>query len=528
MPQFTTTGILSPMHTAAAAVAVKTPVDGASGAVPPSTKKTNVFGKLLSGGKKMLTAKRTPAKSADKIPAPQSSSRARGSLLPPGSAAEPSKAVPHMSPELPVPVRDPSSEAVDETANLGSASSSMGANDEVADPIDGTPAVTMEVSPIEPSELMKGAHFEARPDSPASTPGSFDTSLQVTLSSPVASSPEKPLLSSDAPAVQLTAADVLSGLQEAEEKSPASPRVVTEQRVLSSPSPAKQPQPAPSTAPPSIPEKADLATTMLSFQGGKPCSVSTTKSSVSVKGAVVLKPSSHAMKLEQIREKQKAANLQKDKERQEREADREQRIQAQKERAMKEKILQKQALKQKAEKNLEEYHGSSVLPSSDAHAHELGNENRVAPAPPQPSPRAPAVPAAPAAPAAKSSPAKPLQVVKGAALPTSTSTAAKISASIHKDVEVEAQQRADLAAKQAAADEYDSYCMSEPEEQEQDNSDEDEQRGKASKRVPSWANKESLRAALKQQAELKIDPDAIFFECNTCSLEEIFERTSKR
>jgi hypothetical protein len=102
-----------------------------------------------------------------------------------------------------------------------------------------------------------------------------------------------------------------------------------------------------------------------------------------------------------------------------------------------------------------------------------------------------------------------------------------IAAGLQKTAEEEAERRAKQAAAQAAADEYDSYCMSEPEEQEVDYSDEEEN-SKPAKRVPAWAAKENLRAALRNQAELKIDPDGIFFECNTCSLEDIFQRSSTR
>jgi hypothetical protein len=70
--------------------------------------------------------------------------------------------------------------------------------------------------------------------------------------------------------------------------------------------------------------------------------------------------------------------------------------------------------------------------------------------------------------------------------------------------------------------------MSEPEEQEKDEDDDEAQKKKSSKLVPLWASKEHLRAALQRQGTLKIDPDTIFFECNTCNLEEIFERSSKR
>jgi len=202
------------------------------------------------------------------------------------------------------------------------------------------------------------------------------------------------------------------------------------------------------------------------------------------------KPSSHALKLEQIREKQRLATLQKEKEIAEKRAEREKRIQEQKEKAMSEKLVQKQALKTSAEASAE---ATSATPI----------------AAPKPEASAPAPVAKPAAPAP-------------AAKPSALS-------SVERSAEAEAQRLvAQSAAARAAADEYDSYCMSEPEEQEDDHSDDETQRGKAAKRVPDWASKESLRAALKQQCEFKIDPDGIFFECNTCNLEEIFERTSKR
>ena len=99
---------------------------------------------------------------------------------------------------------------------------------------------------------------------------------------------------------------------------------------------------------------------------------------------------------------------------------------------------------------------------------------------------------------------------------------------MQRDAELEAQRRADEAAAQAKADEYDTYCMSEPEEQENDESDDETRAGRAKKRVPDWASRENLKGALKHQMELKIDPDGIFFECNTCDLEDIFERQSTR
>ena len=95
-----------------------------------------------------------------------------------------------------------------------------------------------------------------------------------------------------------------------------------------------------------------------------------------------------------------------------------------------------------------------------------------------------------------------------------------------------AQKKAAEEAREAArrAEEYDSYCMSEPEEQEQDDysDDEDAARARAGKYRPAWAERDAIRAALHAQCEEKVDPDTIFFECNTCNLEEIFQRQSSR
>ena len=89
-----------------------------------------------------------------------------------------------------------------------------------------------------------------------------------------------------------------------------------------------------------------------------------------------------------------------------------------------------------------------------------------------------------------------------------------------------AQQRAAEDAREAArrAEEIDSYCMSEPEEQEKDDysDDEDAANARAAKHVPIWAGRDAVRKALRVQADEKVDPDTIFFECNTCNLEEIF------
>ena len=66
--------------------------------------------------------------------------------------------------------------------------------------------------------------------------------------------------------------------------------------------------------------------------------------------------------------------------------------------------------------------------------------------------------------------------------------------------------------------------MSEPEEQENDVSDdEDSQNARARKRIPAWARKEAVIEALHRQATERLNPDTIFFECNTCDLKEIFK-----
>jgi hypothetical protein len=72
--------------------------------------------------------------------------------------------------------------------------------------------------------------------------------------------------------------------------------------------------------------------------------------------------------------------------------------------------------------------------------------------------------------------------------------------------------------------------MSEPEEQEKDDysDDEDAANARAAKHVPIWAGRDAVRKALRVQADEKVDPDTIFFECNTCNLEEIFQRQSTR
>ena len=77
----------------------------------------------------------------------------------------------------------------------------------------------------------------------------------------------------------------------------------------------------------------------------------------------------HALKLEQIREKQKADRLHKEKERQEREAERAQRMRAQMEKAEQERALQKQLLKEKAAKVLEDRNGTA--PQTTAAPEEL-------------------------------------------------------------------------------------------------------------------------------------------------------------
>lgn len=515
------TGVLSPMHDTTAAVQPsQTPRNDAGSAVPSSTKKTNVFGKLLSGGKKMLSTKRTPVKSAVKLPekvsAAQSASRPRGSLAPgDNSSGGRSTSVRHISPVSYEPSRDLRSEAVDNTTcNVG-----VPATFSPATLFDSAlvGAMTDDTSDCGAEPCGTGApldEFDREEQPSTSAPEDVDVNSVQPATSPHASAtaPESPVK----PTMQLTAADILSDVQAAGDlKLSTSAPVECNERPLETSSPPTAPVVSVSTtvpspvvlqkqassappkmsSPPKVNSSASCSGGALSAKQGGPA-----KPTISVKQQTALKPSSHAAKLEEIRQKQKAANLQKDRERQEREAEREQRIQAQKERAMKEKIIMKQALKQKAEKTLEGYHGGASAPTAPVLAPAtVSAVEKAAPSAPQP-----------------------LQAHPEA------SSSLEIPASVHLSAEVEAQQRADLAARQAAADEYDSYCMSEPEEQEQDYSDEDEQRGKAPKRVPSWANKDSLRAALKQQAELKIDPDAIFFECNTCSLEEIFERTSKR
>ena len=70
--------VLSPMHTSAGAnVDAAAPEEAPASAVKS---KSNVFGKLLSGGKKFLKTKRTPAKSATK-PTAKSASRPRNGSL---------------------------------------------------------------------------------------------------------------------------------------------------------------------------------------------------------------------------------------------------------------------------------------------------------------------------------------------------------------------------------------------------------------------------------------------------------------
>jgi hypothetical protein len=625
--------VLSPMHTSAGAnVDAAAPEEAPASAVKS---KSNVFGKLLSGGKKFLKTKRTPAKSATK-PTAKSASRPRNGSLStstssPKSAGS-SDAAP-MEPPSPTPfsiaaaVDDNEApvepeKVVDEVENVAAAAEAAPEPEPESEPVvetalEASPAEQQkeieetsapesqtqmeedqvqeeeEVVPQQPEEApavtvtataeqTAPPSPEAPPEAPAS-PNMMESSMME--------SPQKPTLDSvvrmsTAPS---TAADILAAAQSTYTepapvtspthddmemsvmmspvaasslpppkapspvaKAPRAPPVVEAPAPAQAPTPATAnctaaPAPAVGHAAPTKPVSAaqqqqqavaSAAAAAVAAKSSKPSSAFafsgpglTSKSSSSAAPAdkkipanMSTKPTSHALKLEQIREKQRLATLQKEKEMAEKQAERDKRIQEQKERAISEKLALKQSAKAPAEAPRSD---KSPVPSSSS----------AAPAT-VPKPTAPAVAAKPAAsvltpkstnvpaptPAAAPKPAVPATVPASAAM-TKTSELSKME----RNAEEEAQRLvAQSAAARAAAEEYDSYCMSEPEEQEEDNSDDEAQRGKAAKRVPAWATKENLRAALQQQCERKIDPDGIFYECNTCILEDIFERTSKR
>ncbi len=77
----------------------------------------------------------------------------------------------------------------------------------------------------------------------------------------------------------------------------------------------------------------------------------------------------------------------------------------------------------------------------------------------------------------------------------------------------------------------DNYAMSDREGSSDEDEEEDEEGGgAASKRVPDWARGPALEAAIHAQyaGGASFDPDALFPEVTTCSLEEIFRAAKRR
>jgi hypothetical protein len=573
---------VSPMHSVFASVAtvlVENSCDKSKPFVFFSASKTNVFGKLLREGKKLLKAKQTPVKatvaSATEIVAEAVGQDASGPAHVQVCAVHEDAAFGAIQkmPQLDIPLGIIHSTAFAEAAvstsdrheavsdqvhtSVKNEASKL-ASDHYSDTNTSGFASTVEICQTE-SVGSDGASCSA-----SSPPCATDiagvlressTQPQTPLASPVRSMIKSPLQMS--PLSDMETSPAKMALTE-NTSAMLSREIVEVSRVsLNTPATSNQTESYVASTP---------HPNTFQQQGDDPGAAVAKKTSVPVDPKASLKPAPHALKLEQIREKQKAAKLQKEKERLDKDAEREARIQAQKEKAEREKLLQKQALKEKAKKNLEEYEGRAApdelpiqrpqvcehQPETEPESTELNGSSEIqgsdstgyageraqiieeplkisdvsllvhVPTQVQPTPLASA-----AALAAELS-EEPLSAQPLAFQDEAT----KITNNLKQKVEEEAQRRAEEAAAvavaQAAAEDYDSYCMSEPEEQEAENSEEEDQKGKPPKRVPAWANRENLKPALKQQAELKIDPDGIFFECNTCNLEDIFERSSKR
>jgi len=75
--------------------------------------------------------------------------------------------------------------------------------------------------------------------------------------------------------------------------------------------------------------------------------------------------------------------------------------------------------------------------------------------------------------------------------------------------------------------EEESYVMSDHDEDSDDS--EGERRRRATKKIPSWARGENLIPALEIQfsADYPIDPDELFYEVETCDLDDIFPERKK-
>lgn len=73
----------------------------------------------------------------------------------------------------------------------------------------------------------------------------------------------------------------------------------------------------------------------------------------------------------------------------------------------------------------------------------------------------------------------------------------------------------------------DTYEISDREDSDTDDSDSESENEKAKKKIPSWAQKANLYSALEEQyngriGSVKVDPDDIFREVQSCDLEAIF------
>mmetsp|Transcript_44120 Transcript_44120/g.81550 ORF Transcript_44120/g.81550 Transcript_44120/m.81550 type:complete len:879 (-) Transcript_44120:162-2798(-) len=643
--------ILSPMHAVPGGSAVSTPISED----PTAKKKGNVFGKFLSGGKKMLKTKLTPAKSATKQAksksAVKSATRARGSLGPSSSdstlSSSSSSSLGHR--EI-VPDSESGVEvkacSTAEKAQLGDDASDkqLKPTPPQKSPADAVPGAettdasmlhaegasgveaygrnevknqTVDVEAVT-TEEVKASDLTKSPAAPPALDASAQASVFEVASSETPSNSLNDSASAPTPPVEILAPPASTGLlssSAAVAKLTTSANIVNEVKTTVESTPTKLPQepsgvsgaametsvfmspgsdtdtasPPPKSSPPSfsssstsaqlakVPEASNIKSVALSSSvtaagpsvpavptaaPAKPSNLksgiysfsqldssassssasasssSTTGSgkaaaskvavvskvhgvskSVVPKGALATKGASHALKLEQIRAQQKADRETKEKDRQDKAVEREKRaLEALKEKE-KDKVAKQQALKEQAKKTLNDYHGAAndgAVKSSSA-VKAIVSHMEV---------KAPAAKTVPPASSAASVPEKaPLSFASSSS--SSSSSSSGLLAGLEKTAEEEAARRAEQAAAQAAADEYDSYCMSEPEEQEADYSDEDEQ-NKPAKRVPEWAMKENLKEALHHQGELKIDPDGIFFECNTCSLEDIFQRSSTR
>lgn len=73
----------------------------------------------------------------------------------------------------------------------------------------------------------------------------------------------------------------------------------------------------------------------------------------------------------------------------------------------------------------------------------------------------------------------------------------------------------------------DTYEISDREDSETDDSDSEAENDRAKKKIPTWAQRSNLYSALEEQyngriGSLKVDPDDIFPEVQSCDLEAIF------